>query len=87
MLTQAYRGLSHEYSGEHSDVGVRVYVTNDSSEVHENKFYEVARDDAGRIRPTLILLGIRLGIDRVTAVYWDSLKEMITYPQSVGIAG
>lgn len=37
--------------------------------------------------PTLILLGIRLGIDRVTPAYWDNLKEMIRYPQSVGIAG
>ena len=47
----------------------------------------LARDDSGRIRPTLILLGTRLGIDHVTPVYWDALKATLQYPQSVGIAG
>jgi cysteine protease ATG4 len=37
--------------------------------------------------PTLILLGIRLGIDRVTPVYHEALKACLHFPQSVGIAG
>jgi cysteine protease ATG4 len=39
------------------------------------------------MRPTLILLGIRLGIDRVTPVYRKSLEAALTMPQSIGIAG
>lgn len=37
--------------------------------------------------PTLILVGIRLGIDRVTPAYWEALKESLKLPQSIGIAG
>ena len=47
----------------------------------------IARSDSGYIRPTLILLGTRLGIDNVTPVYWDALTAVVQYPQSVGIAG
>jgi len=39
------------------------------------------------IKPTLILVGIRLGPDRITPVYYEALKSSLTYPQSVGIAG
>ncbi|KAJ6086918.1 hypothetical protein N7467_005832 [Penicillium canescens] len=66
---------------------LRVYVTNDSSDVYEDKFTQVARDMTGRIQPTLILLGIRLGIDHITPVYWDGLRAALQYPQSVGVAG
>lgn len=48
---------------------------------------DLSRDDSGHIKPTLILLGTRLGIDHVTPVYWDALKSTLQYPQSVGIAG
>ena len=41
----------------------------------------------GTFSATLILIGIRLGIDRVTPAYWDSLKAALRLPQSVGIAG
>lgn len=41
----------------------------------------------GKFTPTLILVGIRLGIDRVTPSYWPSLRESLRLPQSVGIAG
>lgn len=47
----------------------------------------IARDSSGRVQPTLILLGTRLGIDHVTHVYWDALKATLQYPQSMGIAG
>lgn len=66
---------------------IRVYVTNDNSNVYKDKFMSVACDDSGHIKPTLILLGTRLGIDHVTPVYWDALKAALQYPQSVGIAG
>jgi cysteine protease ATG4 len=66
---------------------LRVYVTSDTSDVYEDKFTQVARDQTGRMQPTLILLGIRLGIDHITPVYWDGLRAALQYPQSVGIAG
>ncbi|CRG83259.1 autophagy-related protein 4 [Talaromyces islandicus] len=72
---------------EHSDAGLNVYVTNDSSDVYEDRFRAVALDNSGHMRPTLILLGIRLGIDRVTPVYRKSLEEALMMPQSIGIAG
>lgn len=41
----------------------------------------------GAFTPTLILVGIRLGIDRVTPSYWSSLQASLQLPQSIGIAG
>jgi cysteine protease ATG4 len=66
---------------------LQVYVTDDNSDVYQDKFMSVSRNDQGIVCPTLILLGLRLGIDRVTNVYWDGLKTMLQFPQSVGIAG
>ncbi|RAL08435.1 cysteine protease ATG4 [Aspergillus homomorphus CBS 101889] len=66
---------------------LKVYVTNDTGEVYRDKFMNVACNRSGTIQPTLILLGIRLGIDRVTPVYWNGLKAALQFPQSVGIAG
>lgn len=66
---------------------LRVYVTNDTSDVYEDTFAHVSHDSSGRIQPTLILIGTRLGIDNVTPAYWDGLRAALTYPQSVGIAG
>ncbi|KAJ5154086.1 uncharacterized protein N7500_009525 [Penicillium coprophilum] len=66
---------------------LRVYVTNDTSNVYEDKFAQVAHDKSGQIQPTLILIGTRLGIDNVTPAYWDGLRATLAYPQSVGIAG
>ncbi|KAL1983071.1 hypothetical protein VTN96DRAFT_484 [Rasamsonia emersonii] len=74
-------------SRECRDAGLNVYVTSDSSDVYEDKFKEIACGESDHIKPTLILLGIRLGIDRVTPVYWRSLEAILKHPQSVGIAG
>lgn len=62
-------------------------MTNDTSDVYEDRFMDVACDGSGRVQPILILLGIRLGIDQVTPVYWEGLRAALQYPQSVGIAG
>ena len=66
---------------------MNVYVTNDGSDVYEDRFLQIASAGTDIIHPTLILLGIRLGIDRVTPAYWEALKAVLQYPQSVGIAG
>jgi hypothetical protein len=77
------RALSSEYM----DAGLNVYVTSDNSDVYEDKFKKIACGESDCVQPTLILLGVRLGIDRVTPVYWKSLTDLLKYPQSVGIAG
>ncbi|KAK7031343.1 cysteine protease [Favolaschia claudopus] len=38
-------------------------------------------------RPVLLLLGLRLGLDGVNPIYYDTIKQLYTFPQSVGIAG
>lgn len=77
------RALSHEYQG----TGLKVYVNGDGADVYEDSFLKLARAGDGTFTPTLILVGIRLGIDRVTPAYWDALKSSLQLPQSVGIAG
>lgn len=67
--------------------GLKVYITGDGSDVYEDSFMQVARPDGNKFWPTLVLVGIRLGIDRVTPVYWDALKASLKMSQSIGIAG
>ena len=38
-------------------------------------------------RPVLILINLRLGIDGVNPIYYESIKSIFTFPQSVGISG
>lgn len=38
-------------------------------------------------RPVVVLVGIRLGLDGVNPMYYESIKRLFTFPQSVGIAG
>ena len=77
-----------ELSADATAFGLRVYVTPSASEVYEDRFRSIASSpDSPSIKPTLILLGIRLGLDRITPVYHEALKSSLTYPQSIGIAG
>ncbi|OBR05182.1 Cysteine protease atg4 [Colletotrichum higginsianum IMI 349063] len=66
---------------------LRVYSTGDGPDVYEDKFMEIAKPDGSRFNPTLILVGTRLGIDKITPVYWEALIAALQMPQSVGIAG
>ncbi|KAK6543211.1 Cysteine protease atg4 [Orbilia ellipsospora] len=72
---------------EQHDEGLRVYITGDGGDVYEDAFRKIAVSEDGQFRPTLVLVGIRLGIERVTPVYWEALKSSLMMPQSVGIAG
>ncbi|KDQ17504.1 hypothetical protein BOTBODRAFT_53103 [Botryobasidium botryosum FD-172 SS1] len=38
-------------------------------------------------RAVLVLIGVRLGIDGVNPVYYESIKTLFTFPQCAGIAG
>lgn len=80
-------GITRMLSNTQEPPTLRVYVTKDTSDVYEEQFIRLASNQSGQIQPTLILMGVRLGIDHVTSVYWDGLQEALQYPQSVGIAG
>jgi hypothetical protein len=66
---------------------LRVYVSGDGADVYEDNLKEIARDGDGVFQPTLILVGTRLGIDKITPVYWEALKSSLQMKQSIGIAG
>ena len=86
---QSFSGLtdSRALSSEYQDSGLKVYINGDGADVYEDSFFKIAKGGDGIFTPTLILVGIRLGIDRVTPVYWDALKALLQLPQSAGIAG
>ncbi|KAK9465462.1 hypothetical protein V1512DRAFT_249118 [Lipomyces arxii] len=65
---------------------LRVYIGGDSGDVYEDSVWRVAGGE-DQFQATLILLGIRLGIEKITSVYYDALKYALRLPQSVGIAG
>ncbi|KAK5172716.1 Cysteine protease atg4 [Saxophila tyrrhenica] len=73
----------------HPTANVRVYARPDDSDIYTSSLLATATqkspDDS--FQPTLIVLGIRLGIDRITPVYHAALKRALSMPQSVGIAG
>ena len=94
--TKIVLNSNRELSSEALTAGLRVYVTANSSDVYEDHFRERASRNeraagtastSSAIQPTLILLGLRLGPDRITPVYYEALKAFFTYPQSIGIAG
>lgn len=66
---------------------LRVYITGDGSDVYEDAFMNVAKPDGSNFKPTLILVGTRLGLEKITPVYWEALKSSLQMPQSIGIAG
>ncbi|KAM3518965.1 hypothetical protein MY4038_009932 [Beauveria bassiana] len=69
------------------ETSMRVYITGDSPDVYEDSFMATAKSDHGFFKPTLILISTRLGIDKITQVYWEALISALQMPQSVGIAG
>lgn len=82
MRVCVYRALTNS-----TEQSLRVYSTGDSSDVYEDSFMAVAKPDGETFHPTLILVGTRLGIDKINQVYWEALISTLQMPQSVGIAG
>ncbi|KAF2257648.1 autophagy-related protein-like protein 4 [Lojkania enalia] len=72
---------------QYKDARLRVYVSSDGADVYEESLKKAAQDANGTFQPTLILVGTRLGIDKITPVYWEALKSALQMPQSIGIAG
>ncbi|KAJ4131914.1 Cysteine protease atg4 [Fusarium equiseti] len=56
-------------------------------DVYEDEFMKIAKPSGEDFHPTLVLVGTRLGIDKITHVYWEALIAALQMPQSVGIAG
>ncbi|KAL8874132.1 MAG: hypothetical protein Q9174_000502 [Haloplaca sp. 1 TL-2023] len=71
----------------HQATSLKVYVNGDGADVYEDRLLSLATNGEGGFTPTLILVGIRLGIDRITPVYAEALKASLQLPQSIGIAG
>jgi cysteine protease ATG4 len=71
----------------HDGSDLRVYMTGDGLDVYEDAFMSIAKHDGVNFNPTLILVGTRLGLDKITPVYWEALKSSLQMPQSIGIAG
>ncbi|KAH9904604.1 hypothetical protein F4778DRAFT_780576 [Xylariomycetidae sp. FL2044] len=70
-----------------TEPSLRVYSTGDGPDVYEENFMKIARPDGVTFHPTVILVGTRLGIDKITPVYWEALVASLQMPQSIGIAG
>ncbi|KAF7549213.1 hypothetical protein G7Z17_g6556 [Cylindrodendrum hubeiense] len=66
---------------------LRVYSTGDGPDVYEDEFMKIAKPTGEEFHPTLVLVGTRLGIDKITPVYWEALIASLQMHQSVGIAG
>ncbi|KAG5925764.1 hypothetical protein E4U42_003988 [Claviceps africana] len=66
---------------------LRVYFTGEGPDVYQDSFMKIAKPEGEDFHPTLILVGTRLGIDKVTPVYWEALIASLQMTQSVGIAG
>lgn len=76
------RALTNE-----NESSLRVYSTGDGPDVYEDKFMNIAKPDGETFHPTVVLVGTRLGIDKITPVYWEALVASLQMPQSIGIAG
>ncbi|KAI1406354.1 hypothetical protein F4819DRAFT_441348 [Hypoxylon fuscum] len=70
-----------------NEPALRVYSTGDGPDVYEDNFMKIAKPDGAVFHPTVILVGTRLGIDKITPVYWEALAASLQMPQSIGIAG
>ncbi|KJA22323.1 hypothetical protein HYPSUDRAFT_41184 [Hypholoma sublateritium FD-334 SS-4] len=79
------------------ECGLSVALATDGT-LYQSQIFAASHGDASRAprrqqtttwgeRPVLLLLGIRLGIEGVNPIYYETIKMLYTFPQSVGIAG
>lgn len=86
-LTCVYTDQDRALMENQEQSDLRIYVNCDGADVDEQLFMDIAKPDRTTFHPTLVLLGTRLGLDKITPAYWDSLKSTLQMPQSIGIAG
>ncbi|KAF9291180.1 Cysteine protease atg4 [Mortierella alpina] len=81
--SQVTKALVHNFP----ESGLNVYVTTDGV-VYKDEVEEAAtmknKKEFGQL---LILVTIRLGIDKLNPIYNDAIKTTFEFPQSLGIAG
>ncbi|ODQ67853.1 hypothetical protein NADFUDRAFT_44575 [Nadsonia fulvescens var. elongata DSM 6958] len=64
------------------------YNATSGGDIYETPLRQLATNEGTTtFEPVLLLCTLRLGIDNVNPVYWDSLKQLLSMGQSVGIAG
>lgn len=87
MTTHLHCGSA--LTDKYHEAGLRVYARPNDSDVYIDSLMATAsqKNADDQFEPTLIVLGIRLGIEKVTAAYHAALKAALELPQSVGIAG
>lgn len=84
---QSHPNMDHRALTNSHESSIRVYSTGDGPDVYEDEFMQIAKPPGEDFHPTLVLVGTRLGIDKITPVYWEALIAALQMPQSVGIAG
>ncbi|GBE78643.1 peptidase family C54-domain-containing protein [Sparassis latifolia] len=87
----AIRTLVHAFP----DAALGVSVASDGA-VYESDVFAASRSSRASLRrygqtwgdrAVLVLIGIRLGLDGVNPIYYNTIKALYEFPQSVGIAG
>ncbi|ORZ27501.1 hypothetical protein BCR41DRAFT_367824 [Lobosporangium transversale] len=81
--SQVTQALVHNFP----QSGLSVYVTTDGV-IYKDQVEEIAtKKKTASFGHLLILVTIRLGIDKLNAIYKDAIKATFEFPQSLGIAG
>ncbi|KAH9980532.1 hypothetical protein BJV74DRAFT_101947 [Russula compacta] len=88
----AIKTLVHNFP--EASLGISVAV---DSQIFQSDVYSASHPPTSSPRPrknsrwgeraVVVLIGIRLGIDGVNPIYYDTIKALYTFPQSIGIAG
>ncbi|SCV00059.1 LAME_0G07272g1_1 [Lachancea meyersii CBS 8951] len=60
-------------------------ISTDSADVYEEDMEPIFAKDPNTV--VLLLLGVKLGLSKVNARYWDDIRHILKSPHSVGIAG
>ncbi|KAF9998221.1 Cysteine protease atg4 [Entomortierella chlamydospora] len=79
--SQVIKALVHNFP----ESGLSVYVTTDGV-IYKDQVEEVMKKPGG-FGQLLILVTIRLGIDKLNPIYNEAIKSTFEFPQSLGIAG
>ncbi|KAF9436008.1 Cysteine protease atg4 [Entomortierella beljakovae] len=80
--SQVTKALVHNFP----ESGLSVYVTTDGV-IYKDQVEEAMAKKPGGFGSLLILVTIRLGIDKLNPIYNDAIKSTFEFPQSLGIAG
>ncbi|KAG0056500.1 Cysteine protease atg4 [Gryganskiella cystojenkinii] len=81
--SQVTKALVHNFP----ESGLGVYVTTDGV-IYKDQVEEAATlKKSGGFGNLLILVTIRLGIDKLNPIYNDAIKKTLEFPQTLGIAG